>query len=200
VVCAAALAAAAACDKGEARPAPPPFAGQALEVVARDSVLAYARRLPYVFVAGDSQRLMLGSCPADCRYGPLARIDPVAGGFRLDSASLGRGWLLARVINADTVPYPKLNLGPRDTVYWWVDGSRGRLRSLLVSSQPGAELAVRGFRVHPHPELDRRFRWRQAQARFLWSETDEALWVACDWAQCCRLDESFGFAFSGGNP
>ena len=29
-------------------------------------------------------------------------------------------------------------------------------------------------------------RWDRSWARFLWRDTDEALWVACDMTGCCR--------------
>lgn len=177
------------CREGESGPPAPPFAGQPLEQTPREAVLAYARGLPYRAVSGDSQRLMLGTCPENCRYGPLANIDPVAGSFLLDSADLGTGRILARVINRDTIAYPKLNLGPRDTVYWWVDATRQQFRSVLVSSRPDAPPLVLGFRREQHPELGKEFHWRQAQGRFLWRDTDEMLWVACAYAECCRTDE-----------
>lgn len=177
------------CDRGEAAPAEPPFAGEPIDRAPRAAVLDYARAQRYVAVSGDSQRLMLGTFP-DARYGPRAHIDPVSGGFKQDSAARGRGRLLARVINVDTIPYPKLNLGPRDTVYWWVDASGGRPRSILVSSRGDAQAVIRGFVRESHPEYGKGFKWRQAEARFLWRDTDEMLWVACDIWDCCRTDES----------
>jgi hypothetical protein len=180
-----------ACRPGEPEPPAPPFEGQPIEQVDREVVLQYARQLPYVPISGDSQRLMLGTCPANCRYGPLAHIDPVRGAYAHDSAEQRAGRLLARVINVDTIPYPKLNLGPRDTVYWWVDGARGRQRSLLISTRRDVPPLELGFRREPHPELTKDFHWRQAVARFLWRDRDEQLWVACSYAECCRTDESF---------
>lgn len=185
-----ALAVTAACYS-ELKPEPPPFAGQPIEQVSRATVLEYARRVPYIEISGDSQRLMLGTCPGDCRYGPLAHIDPASRSYELGDAALAAGRLLARVINVDTIAYPKLNLGPQDTVYWWVDGSGGRLRSVLVSSRPDVPPLVTGFAREAHPEQRKGFRWHQAQARFRWRDSDEALWVACDWAGCCRTDEAF---------
>jgi hypothetical protein len=173
----------------EQKPEPPPFVGQPIEQVPRATVLDYARRIPYMEISGDSQRLMLGSCPADCRYGPRAHIDPASRSYELNDAALASGRILARVINVDTIPYPKLNLGPQDTVYWWVDGTGGRLRSVLVSSRPDVPPVVTGFRSEPHPEQKSGWRWRQAQARFGWRDTDEELWVACDWAECCRAGD-----------
>src|SRR6059036_3689103 len=100
------------CRPAEVAPPGAPFGSTSIETVDRATVLRYARSQQFVPVSGDSQRLMLGaSCPGDCRYGPLAHIDPVAGSFLLDSAKLAEGRILARVVNVDTVPYPKLNLG-----------------------------------------------------------------------------------------
>lgn len=179
----------AACYR-EVAPEPPAFARQPIEQVSRATALEYARRVPFLQIAGDSQRLMMGNCPTDCRYGPLARIDPASRSYGLDDAALTAGRMLARVINVDDIPYPKLNLGPRDTVYWWVDGAGGRLRSVLVSSRPDVPPLVMGFVREGHPEQRKGFTWRQAQARFRWRDSDEMLWVACDWAECCRTDDA----------
>lgn len=183
-----------ACRPNQLPPPPPPFGGTAIETVDRAAVLRYARSQQFVPISGDSQRLMLGaSCPADCRYGPLARIDPVAGSFLLDSARLAEGRILARVVNFDTLPYAKLNLGPADTAYWWVDRRGGEgggsYRSVLISSQPEAKLVFQPLAIHPYPGRAPDFQWRQAQARFLWGDRDEALWVACAVTQCCRTEE-----------
>ena len=48
---------------------------------------------------------------------------------------------------------------------------------------------VLGFRRERHPELGKDFHWRQAQARFLWRDTDEMLWIACAYTECCRTDD-----------
>lgn len=186
-----ALAVVGACYS-ELKPEAPPFGGgrQPIEQVPRGTLLDYARRIPYMEIAGDSQRLMLGTCPADCRYGPRAHIDPVSRSYELGDAALAAGRILARVVNVDTIAYPKLNLGPQDTVYWWVDGggTGGQLRSVLVSSRPEAAPLVLGFSRVPHPEQRKGFRWRQAQARFGWRDTDEGLWAACDWSECCQTE------------
>ena len=180
---------AAACYR-EVKPEPPPFVGQPIEQVPRATVLEYARRVPYMEVSGDSQRLMLGTCPADCRYGPRAHIDPASRSYELQDEAFNAGRLLARIVNVDSIDYPKLNLGPQDTVYWFVDGTGGRLRSVLVSSRADVPPLVTGFSRTAHPEQRKGFRWRQAQARFGWRDTDEALWVACAWSECCRTEES----------
>ena len=189
VAACAGLAVAAACYR-EVKPEPPPFAGQPIEQVARATVLEYARRVPYMEVSGDSQRLMIGTCPTDCRYGPRAHIDPASRSYELNDETLGSGRLLARVVNVDSIDYPKLNLGPQDTVYWFVDGTGGRLRSVLVSSRPDVPPLITGFSRMAHPEQRKGFRWRQAQARFGWRDTDETLWVACAWSECCRTDDA----------
>jgi len=176
------------CHPVEPAPAPPPFSGQPVDQVPRGTVLDYGRAQKYVAISGDSQRLMIGTFP-QATYGPRAHIDPVAGGFRQDSTSLRAGRLLARVVNDDSIAYPKLNLGPRDTVYWWVQETRGQLRSILISTRADAQTLVKGFRVESHPENGKDFKWRQAEARFVWSDRDEELWVACQIWECCRTDE-----------
>jgi hypothetical protein len=134
---------------------------------------------------GDYRRLMVGNCP-ECGYGPHVRLHPVRGAWRFDSTMLAEGRFLARLINLDADSYPKFNLAPHDTVYWWVDrrGPGGTWQSVYVSSDLGMRTLRRDSLYHdPHATASR---WGRSLARFLWQDTDEALWVACDMTGCCR--------------
>src|SRR5437588_6752529 len=124
---------------------PPPAAGPtftAAEIlsVPLDSFRAYAEGLPYDTVsgAGDEQRLLLRievrGKDTTRFYGPLARIEPVLGEFRVNSASFARGRVIARIWSSG--PYPKLNLQAGWT-YWWVDGVGGKWRSVMISVSLG---------------------------------------------------------------
>ncbi|MGH7751609.1 MAG: hypothetical protein ACREN5_02235 [Gemmatimonadales bacterium] len=136
--------------------------------------------------AGDRQRLMLGTCPARCRYGPLVRIEPEGRSWTVPRDSLARGRVVARLINEDPRQgYPKFALGPADTVYWWVDSvPTGRWRSIFKSSRPGARAIVAGLQVDHHATQ----KWYQALARFVWSDEDEQSWVTCTKNGCCQSD------------
>jgi len=133
---------------------------------------------------GDYGRLMVGSCP-ECSYGPRVRLHPVRGAWRFDRTMLAEGRFLARLINRDADSYPKLNLAPHDTVYWWVDrrGPDSTWRSVYVSSELRMAFKTDSLYHDPHRSASR---WGRTLARFVWQDTDEALWVTCDTYGCCK--------------
>jgi hypothetical protein len=140
------------------------------------------------------QRLMLGSCPNNCQYGPRVRIQPERRSHQNSSNSLSQrpGRVIARFINYDAQTYPKLNIAAYDTVYWAVDrvepvnDSLSRGRSLFISTkklrsmQPAAH--SESLQVSEHASGY----WRQALARWIWSETDETRWGTCKEGGCCH--------------
>src|SRR6476620_7755796 len=94
--------------------------------VSRDSLLDYVdNNLQWDTRegAGDMQRLMIGECPDSCHYGPRVMIQPEKRSHQNRATSLSErpGRIIARIINLDALEYPKLNLGPLDTVYWAVE-------------------------------------------------------------------------------
>ena len=132
---------------------------------------------------GDEQRLMLGTtCPGNCSYGPRAKIQPHRAAYTLTQANRDTGAVIARIINLDTIPYPKFNLQARDTVYWWVGKRHGELVSVFVSSAPGARAMVGNLIIDEHPTNP----YYQALARWLWDDSDEQTWGTCDGGRCCR--------------
>ena len=168
--------------------APTAFFTGAVDSAPRSAVLSYARSLDYdsTHGVGDYRRLMVGTCPR-CAYGPHVFLSPERGSVAVRSGMLADGRVLARLINHDSTGYPKFNLAARDTVYWWVDrrGPRGAWRSVYVSSdttrplQPDTFILTDSVTSYHSP-------WERAWARFLWRDTDEALWVACDMTGCCK--------------
>lgn len=92
------------------RPTPPPPFKERVERVRRDVLLRYATSLNYDTVAavGDQQRLMIGKCPDDCRYGPLVDIQPEFGAAFLTTKTLGEGRIVGRFVNLGQAPYEKL--------------------------------------------------------------------------------------------
>ncbi len=171
---------------GEPPTPPPPFAG-GIDRASPEEVLRYARSLQFDdrAGAGDRQRLMLGTCPADCRYGPLARIEPQVGAHALADSGVASGRIVARLVNEDDQPYPKLFLEARDTTYLWVDSTDGAWRARFISTRAGGKVRPAKLTREYHPERTRR--WLQAVARWDWREADEQAWVTCG-EGCCKTD------------
>jgi len=129
----------------------------------------------------DQRRLMLGTCPNACRFGPFARIHPRVRSTSWSSARGDSGEVIARIISDSA--YPKFNIHGRDTVYWWV-GKRGRSQvSVFTSTAPGAKPLVSDLEVIPH---GREFLQGIALARWLWNDVDDMTWGTCDGGACCR--------------
>jgi hypothetical protein len=144
---------------------------------------------------GDEQRLMVrdsggtglpcfGDSTHTCRYGPLARVDPVKGAEMYSNAAMAQGRIIARMyLRAnETESYPKFALAPVDTTYWWV--KIGPNKSVFVRRTSGvAALAdtVRGLTRTPHPPGS----FQQSFAQWVWDPVDETLNGACG-SHCCR--------------
>jgi hypothetical protein len=172
----------------------PPFPATEILSVPIARFRAYAESLPYdsVHGAGDDQRLLLR---VEVRgkdttrfYGPRARIEPVRGEFRADSAGFAQGRVIARIWSSG--PYPKLNLQAGWT-YWWVDGVGGKWRSVMISgsldTRDTSRLEFHNYRDPSDSEYQKsRSPWRQDIARFVWTESDEQLWRNCTDSGCCR--------------
>jgi len=164
--------------------APTSYFTQRIDSAPRSAVLSYARSLNYDTRdgVGDFRRLMVGSCPR-CIYGPHVFLRPEHGAAALQRAMLAQGRVVARLTNNDSIGYPKFNLAPLDTVYWWVDSVRTGFRSVYVSSNPARALVTDSLFIIHHPGYSP---WALTLARFLWRDTDEALWIACDMTGCCK--------------
>jgi hypothetical protein len=130
---------------------------------------------------GDEQRLMMGSWPR-ATYGPRAKIQPHRAASYLTEADRDTGAVIARIINLDTIPYPKFNLQARDTVYWWVGRRHGELVSVFISSMPRARPWVSNLEIDYHANT----LYYQPLARWLWNDHDEEAWGTCDGGRCCR--------------
>ncbi len=123
-----------------------------------------------------------------CRYGPLAKIEPVKGAELYSDSALSEGRIIARMYlrAGETEPYPKMGLVPGDTTYWWVSTSpptsifmhRDRAKADLRT-----DLAVtkRGLDRNPHS----RGAFQQSFASWIWDETDEKANGGCGSA-CCK--------------
>jgi hypothetical protein len=145
---------------------------------------------------GDEQRLMvIGSGPGtglpcagdpthNCRYGPLAKIEPVKGADTYNNTVLAEGRIIARMFlrAGETDSYPKFGLVPGDTTYWWVNIEKDSSRFVhRVSGDADLNITPRGLTRTSHPEGT----YEQAFANWVWSETDETANGNCGSA-CCK--------------
>jgi hypothetical protein len=119
-----------------------------------------------------------------CTVGPRVRIDPEIGAYRIGRAGVREGRIIARMVNLEAIAYPKLNLEPHGTTYWWVDSAgRGGYRSVYVPANATVPLKQDTFVFHREPPD---VRWRQAIARFVVVDKDDQVWTACDPYYCCN--------------
>jgi hypothetical protein len=149
-----------------------------------------------VEAAGDEQRLMVrdtaagpachGDTTFSCRYGPLAKIEPVIKAHRRKPAQLNEGRIIARLYlqPGETESYPKLNLAPNDTTYWWVQrtGDTTAISRFVRLSAGSVDLAQeQNIGIEGHPPGT----YGQALARFVWNDADEKTQGPCG-VGCCR--------------
>ena len=145
---------------------------------------------------GDEQRLMvIGSGPGTglpcfgdsthtCRYGPLAKIEPVKGAQTYSDTALAQGRIIARMFlrSGETEEYPKFGLVPGDTTYWWVNIDQDTSMFVhRVSGDPDLNTTERGLERNAHPEET----YQQAFANWVWDETDERANGTCG-SSCCK--------------
>lgn|SRR2546422_288002 len=171
-----------------------------LDSMSPDALTAYIRSLrfdpdPW---AGDEQRLLIGRFVVDspqlARYGPLVRIEPEEGEQHLSYPQLRRGRIVARFVNRDTTPYPKLGLVGHGVTYWWIEGpyqqDSGRAgRAVFITTDSAGRILRRtpaSLFYEPHREYAARFsNYPRAIARWVWLDRDEQGWVPCG-NGCCR--------------
>jgi hypothetical protein len=148
-----------------------------------------------VLAVGDEQRLMVvdsgagprchgGDTTLACRYGPLAKIEPVKGAETYSDTALAQGRIIARMFlrPGETESYPKLGLVAGDTTYWWVSTTKDS--SYFVHPESGDSNLVptgRGLDREVHPPGT----FQQALARWVWVENDEKANGPCG-SGCCK--------------
>jgi hypothetical protein len=154
-----------------------------------------------VAAVGDEQRLLvrdtvtgpgdtLPACHGDtthsCRYGPLAKIEPVKETVERDTAALNQGVIIAKLFlrSGETESYPKLGLVPNDTTYWWI-------KRLSATTALSMYFRRSGDSVVPTPldtitiELHPPGTFKQGLARFIWHDDDETTQGRCG-SGCCK--------------
>ena len=141
------------------------------------------------------------ACPGDpsksCRYGPMARIEPLRGAQRYSEEDLMEGRIIARI----TVPaseketYPKYGLVPGEATYWWVktDSTGTGGNSVFVTTGKDAQLQKTELpleRERHGSDYYRRYAsseseggWR-ALARWIWTLQDEKASTKCGSGSC----------------
>lgn len=169
------------------RPTPPPPFKERVERVRRDVLLRYATSLNYDTVAavGDQQRLMIGKCPDDCRYGPLVDIQPEFGAAFLTTKTLGEGRIVGRFVNLGQAPYEKLAIPAGQVSYVWVDFIDNSWRAYIVPSDEKLPITSRKMQYEQHETK----RWGLSIARWKWREDDEQAWFTCTELGCCKIDQ-----------
>lgn len=143
---------------------------------------------------GDEQRLLVynsgGGLPCfgdqnhTCRYGPLARVEPVKGAELYSKRAMAQGRIIARIYlrPREKESYAKFNVAPGDTTYWWVNSVQDTSQFVRRSGR-GADVTVKGrsLTMTRHPPGS----FQQAFARWVWNPTDETLNVGCS-GHCCK--------------
>jgi hypothetical protein len=95
------------------------------------------------------------------------------------------------LINRDTVPYPALAIGARDTTYWWADSvARGRWRAVYFSSDPAIPPVE--LDLHLERAADGQRHRSSPSARWLFADEGERPWVTCGEATDCRAGDPIG--------
>jgi hypothetical protein len=155
-------------------------------------------RFDSVEAAGDEQRLLVRdtslaagpACHGDpthsCRYGPLAKIEPVIKAHRRSTSQLNEGRIIARLYlqPGETDSYTKLNLEPNDTTYWWIQRTSATTaisKYVRVNGDSAVASPEQMISIEGHPAGT----YGQALTRFIWDDADEKTQGPCGLG-CCR--------------
>jgi hypothetical protein len=143
---------------------------------------------------GDQQRLMIrtlgpgprchGDTTYSCRYGPLATIEPAKGSHTYGDSALGEGRIIAKMFipASETDSYPKFEMAPGDTTYWWVNTKKDSSYFVRRPHQGGSLVTLaKPLQRNEHPQGA----FLQAVARWVWDDNDEKVNGSCGSA-CCR--------------
>jgi hypothetical protein len=139
-------------------------------------------------LVGDEQRLMVNPpCPASCRYGPLAKIEPALHAHEYSDGELQQGRIIARLfVRSGEQGYRKLALVPGYMTYWWVQKDpRARSGTSLYISEAtvGNKLVMTPPRKLEVEEYEPGT-FKRAIAGWLWLEDDEVSKGTCGSAVC----------------
>jgi hypothetical protein len=139
---------------------------------------------------GDKQPLMINPpCPASCKYGPLATIQPEKHSHRYSEDELKEGRIIAKLFldPAATKDYKKLGLIRGGTTYWWVQKTSDKYddwgRSVYVTLDKDGKLRPNVEHRLSYTEHENGF--QQAVARWVWDPNDEKTQGTCGQG-CCH--------------
>jgi hypothetical protein len=147
-------------------------------------------------LAGDEQPLaVIGGptglpCPGDplrkCRYGPLAKIEPVIGAQNYSEDDLRHGRIIARlsIPSGQREGYKKYGLQPGRTTYWWVktDATGRGGESVFLTETDGRVVPV-SHDLNRSP-FEKGQEPTRALARWIWTLKDETGKGTCGLAKC----------------
>jgi hypothetical protein len=180
---------AAACPRGVA-PSTRAQLDACLQGLTFDSDSAVSDSQPLTVINGTAPA---APCPGDkrktCRFGPLAKIEPVKGAQNYRDDDLRQGRIIARlsIPSGETEGYPKYGLQPGKTTYWWVrtDESGARGQSMFITTTKAGEIEPK-----PVPRPLYRYVYEKGEelaraiARWIWSLDDEKAEGGCGGGTC----------------
>jgi hypothetical protein len=130
-------------------------------------------------------------CPGDparkCRYGPMARIEPVVNAHKYTEEELREGRIIARISvpRGEKRGYRKYGLMPGRVTYWWVKtdatGKGGESVFLTETAQGTVAPVKRKLKRYLYPQD---YESTRALARWLWTLDDETAKARCGQGSC----------------
>lgn len=178
----------------EPRPTPAPDFSD-IDKAGLDQILDYARKLEFDPEAGNGDRQALavairdkGICPEECKYGPVARIEPEIGSVAIAEEDLRKGRIISRIVSEGPGDYRKLNLSGKDTTWVWVFATDSGWRARFISTNKEREPESRRNRSLKIDEAEHKGRYTRSVARWVWQTRDEAAWTTCG-NRCCTSGE-----------
>jgi hypothetical protein len=147
-------------------------------------------------LAGDEQPLaVIGGptglpCPGDptrrCRYGPLAKIEPLIGAQNYSEDDLKQGRFIARlsIARGEKEGYKKYGLQPGRMTYWWVktDATGRGGQSAFVTETADGKVVPVFYKLKREPSEEGRP--TRALARWIWTLEDETAKGNCGASKC----------------
>lgn len=144
------------------------------------------------------------ACPGDtsttrtlsCRYGPLAKIAPLAGAQSYSEEDLREGRIIAKlsIPEGEKEGYAKYGLIPGRPTYWWVqtDKSGTAGTSVFVTATKDGKIhqVRRDLQREKYEEHEGKYpgygsaKLKRAVARWIWSLDDETAKGTCGAAKC----------------
>jgi hypothetical protein len=133
-------------------------------------------------------------CPGDekkshtCRFGPIAKIEPVKGAQNYSDDDLRQGRIIARlsIPGSEREGYAKFGLKPGQETFWWV-----RVDSTGRGGQSVFVTQTKDGKVEPLPPrnlvryvYEKGERLARAIARWIWSLDDETTQGSCGGGSC----------------